>query len=175
MNYTTQSKLRIKSHEGSGRPKRKRISSHQLEVLTNIFEQIKTPNHQLREHTAKELNMTNREVQVWFQNRRAKLNRKKAQEKDHFLHWPCNKEHDNKMTLPLYQSSSASSQSSVTSSTSSTLYSQVSPQMRPIDILALAAEYVQRCDEEKRLTECAQRLEEERTTNERRKSWRPWD
>ncbi|CEG81021.1 hypothetical protein RMATCC62417_15271 [Rhizopus microsporus] len=62
--------------------------------------------------------------------------------------------------------SSNSSQSSVTSSiasTPTTLYSQIPPQMRPIDILALAAEYVQNCDEEKRLAE------------ERRKSWRPWD
>lgn len=82
MNYTNQSKLRIKSHEGnkveikknpslfiiaflaSIRPKRKRITPNQLEVLTSIFERTKTPNYQLREHTAKELNMTNREVQV---------------------------------------------------------------------------------------------------------------
>ena len=56
------------------------------------------------------------------------------------------------------------SQSSVTSSNASTptLYPQLLPHMRPIDILALAAEYVQRCDEEKRLTE------------ETRRTWRPW-
>ncbi|RCH83617.1 hypothetical protein CU097_000363, partial [Rhizopus azygosporus] len=89
---------------------------------------------------------------VWFQNRRAKLNRKKAQEKEYFFHWSSNysKEH--------YQATPTTS-----ASTPTTLYSQIPPQMRPIDILALAAEYVQNCDEEKRLAE------------ERRKSWRPWD
>lgn len=67
--------------------------------------------------------------------------------------------------MPFGDEHTYDSQSSVTSSNSSTptLYPQLSPHMRPIDILALAAEYVQRCDEEKRLTE------------ERRKCWRPWD
>lgn len=94
---------------------------------------------------------------VWFQNRRAKLNRKRAQEKNtgQFYHWPSyNKEHEHS------SSASSSSQSSVTSSPT-TLYSQISPQMRPIDILALAAEYVQRCDEEEKRSEG--------------KLWRPWD
>jgi hypothetical protein len=56
------------------------------------------------------------------------------------------------------------SQSSTTSSNSSTptLYPQTLPHMRPIDILALAAEYVQRCDEEQQLAE------------EKRANWRPW-
>ncbi|ORE08864.1 hypothetical protein BCV72DRAFT_224447 [Rhizopus microsporus var. microsporus] len=176
MGYSNQQKLKIKSHEANNRPKRKRITPSQLEVLTSIFERIKTPNYQLREMTARELNMTNREVQVWFQNRRAKLNRKKAQEKEYFFHWSSNysKEHyqatpttsGNNSSTSSTSNSSNSSQSSVTSSiasTPTTLYSQIPPQMRPIDILALAAEYVQNCDEEKRLSE------------ERRKSWRPWD
>lgn len=188
----------IMIHIANNRPKRKRITPNQLEVLTSIFERIKTPNYQLREMTARELNMTNREVQVinkeckaknfnnffslsnkvWFQNRRAKLNRKKAQEKEYFFHWSSNYSKEHYQATPTTSgnnsssssgstsNSSNSSQSSVTSSivsTPTTLYSQIPPQMRPIDILALAAEYVQNCDEEKRLAE------------ERKKSWRPWD
>ncbi|KAF1803040.1 homeobox domain-containing protein [Mucor lusitanicus] len=148
-------RLRIKSHEVVNKPKRKRITPYQLTVLSDLFASTDTPNYQLRENTASKLNMTNREVQVWFQNRRAKVNRNRLQEqKKHDPFMPFGEEH-----------STYDSQSSVTSSNSSTptLYPQLSPQMRAIDILALAAEYVQRCDEEKRLTE------------ERRKCWRPWD
>ncbi|KAI8968357.1 homeobox domain-containing protein, partial [Mycotypha africana] len=62
------------------RPKRKRITPDQLHILTELFQQTDTPNHDLREKIAKKLNMTNREVQVWFQNRRAKVNRLRLQQ-----------------------------------------------------------------------------------------------
>ncbi|KAJ2219949.1 hypothetical protein IWW45_009219, partial [Coemansia sp. RSA 485] len=55
--------------------KRKRITPEQLKELTSIFEKTDTPTHDIREELSKKLNMTNREVQVWFQNRRAKYNR----------------------------------------------------------------------------------------------------
>lgn len=62
----------IMIHIANNRPKRKRITPNQLEVLTSIFERIKTPNYQLREMTARELNMTNREVQVIYKECKAK-------------------------------------------------------------------------------------------------------
>ncbi|KAI8641850.1 hypothetical protein BD408DRAFT_483169 [Parasitella parasitica] len=219
-------RLRIKSHEVVNKPKRKRITPYQFTILSDLFASTDTPNYQLRENTASKLNMTNREVQVWFQNRRAKVNRGRLQEQrrhDPFIYPICwtpppdqqqqqqqqqqpqqhqHHHHYPPLYHPHHNPSLASaqaeqqqskhqhpvevdhklmntsfnkmsfgeeqtydSQSSVTSSNSSTptLYPQLSPHMRPIDILALAAEYVQRCDEEKRLTE------------ERRKCWRPWD
>ncbi|CAG8508043.1 113_t:CDS:2, partial [Dentiscutata heterogama] len=60
--------------------KRKRITQEQLADLVAMFEQTDTPSYDVREKLAKKLNMTNREVQVWFQNRRAKANRAKANE-----------------------------------------------------------------------------------------------
>ncbi|KAJ1767310.1 hypothetical protein LPJ77_003793 [Coemansia sp. RSA 2523] len=55
--------------------KRKRITPEQLKELTAVFENSDTPTHDIREELSKKLCMTNREVQVWFQNRRAKFNR----------------------------------------------------------------------------------------------------
>ncbi|KAJ2722093.1 hypothetical protein GGI07_003535 [Coemansia sp. Benny D115] len=55
--------------------KRKRITPEQLKELTAVFACTDTPTHDVREELSKKLEMTNREVQVWFQNRRAKYNR----------------------------------------------------------------------------------------------------
>ncbi|KAJ1848672.1 hypothetical protein LPJ70_000908 [Coemansia sp. RSA 2708] len=55
--------------------KRKRITPEQLKELTAVFDKTDTPTHDIREELSKQLGMTNREVQVWFQNRRAKYNR----------------------------------------------------------------------------------------------------
>ncbi|GAA5814683.1 hypothetical protein MFLAVUS_008182 [Mucor flavus] len=57
--------------------KRKRISPAQYNRLMEIFDQTDTPSSEIRENLAHELEMTKREVQVWFQNRRAKMNRTK--------------------------------------------------------------------------------------------------
>lgn len=47
------------------RPKRKKITQEQLEHLVSIFEQVHTPEFELRETMGKQIGMTNREVQVW--------------------------------------------------------------------------------------------------------------
>lgn len=57
------------------KPKRKRIPHEKLVKLQQLFETTDTPSYEVREQLAVKLDMTNREVQVWFQNRRAKLNR----------------------------------------------------------------------------------------------------
>lgn len=54
----------IKYHLAISKPKRKRITPYQLNVLMELFKKNDTPNYQLREATAQKLNMTNREVQV---------------------------------------------------------------------------------------------------------------
>ncbi|KAM0755770.1 hypothetical protein T439DRAFT_320480 [Meredithblackwellia eburnea MCA 4105] len=60
------------------KPKRKRITPEQLEALTGLFEQTDSPSFDVRESMGARLGMSNREVQVWFQNRRAKMNRMKV-------------------------------------------------------------------------------------------------
>ncbi|RKP37132.1 homeobox domain-containing protein, partial [Dimargaris cristalligena] len=54
---------------------RRKVSDEQLVLLVEVFDQTDTPNHEIRENLSKKLGMTNRDVQVWFQNRRAKVNR----------------------------------------------------------------------------------------------------
>lgn len=48
----------------NGRPKRKRITPHQLESLLDLFQQTDTPSYEQRERLASRLGMSNREVQV---------------------------------------------------------------------------------------------------------------
>jgi hypothetical protein len=53
--------------------KRQRATSDQLVTLEVEFEKNPTPTAIVRERIAQDINMTERSVQIWFQNRRAKI------------------------------------------------------------------------------------------------------
>eukprot|EP01102_Stenamoeba_stenopodia_P006398 TRINITY_DN1752_c0_g1_i1.p1 TRINITY_DN1752_c0_g1~~TRINITY_DN1752_c0_g1_i1.p1 ORF type:complete len:306 (-),score=77.44 TRINITY_DN1752_c0_g1_i1:217-1134(-) len=55
------------------RKKRKRVTEEQLTVLETIFATDKMPDQKLRLQLAQRLGMSSRRVQIWFQNKRAKL------------------------------------------------------------------------------------------------------
>jgi len=55
--------------------KRQRTSPDQLAILEQIFTTDKMPNQQTRVHLADQLGMSSRRVQIWFQNKRAKVKR----------------------------------------------------------------------------------------------------
>ncbi|KAL0080893.1 hypothetical protein J3Q64DRAFT_1607791, partial [Phycomyces blakesleeanus] len=53
--------------------KRKRASAPQLAVLNRVFSQTYFPSTELRIDLGKQLNMSPRTVQIWFQNKRQAL------------------------------------------------------------------------------------------------------
>lgn len=59
--------------ESDRKPKRCKISRQQLNTLINSFEEEPLPNFEQRQAIAKQLGMTPRSVQIWFQNRRQRL------------------------------------------------------------------------------------------------------
>ncbi|KAJ2745453.1 hypothetical protein GGI20_002160 [Coemansia sp. BCRC 34301] len=50
--------------------KRKRANAHQLDVLNKVFSKTSFPSTELRNRLARDLGMTPRTVQIWFQNKR---------------------------------------------------------------------------------------------------------
>jgi hypothetical protein len=60
------------------KPKRKRATSGQLRVLNNVFASTFFPSTELRIALGKELNMSPRTVQIWFQNKRQSWRATKA-------------------------------------------------------------------------------------------------
>jgi hypothetical protein len=56
--------------------RRPRATPEQLELLEKTFRMTSTPNARLREELGKRLSMTERSIQIWFQNKRAKLKSK---------------------------------------------------------------------------------------------------
>ncbi|KAF9414897.1 hypothetical protein BGZ94_000242 [Podila epigama] len=59
--------------------KRTRASAEQLAILEDTFLTNQSPNSKVREILAKKVKMTERSIQIWFQNRRAKV--KQAQKR----------------------------------------------------------------------------------------------
>lgn len=59
--------------------RRHRTSAEQLRILEMTYAGNKVPNQELRKDLALQLGMTTRRVQIWFQNKRAKEKRVKAQ------------------------------------------------------------------------------------------------
>ncbi|TPX48955.1 hypothetical protein SeLEV6574_g01745 [Synchytrium endobioticum] len=64
------------------KPPRKRTTPEQLNELCAVFETTRSPSFEVREALSQRLAMTNREVQIWFQNRRAKVLRERLQSQD---------------------------------------------------------------------------------------------
>ncbi|KAI8991491.1 homeobox domain-containing protein, partial [Mycotypha africana] len=52
---------------------RTRASPEQLAILERTFAVNPSPNHRIREQLSHELGMSERSIQIWFQNRRAKV------------------------------------------------------------------------------------------------------
>ncbi|KAI8884145.1 homeobox-domain-containing protein, partial [Backusella circina FSU 941] len=65
--------------------KRTRTTPQQLEILEKSFTVNPSPNHRIREQLSLQLGMPERSIQIWFQNRRAKVKnqaKRSAQMKD---------------------------------------------------------------------------------------------
>jgi hypothetical protein len=55
--------------------KRRRLLPQETEFLIHVFEQCPRPSTQVRDYLAARLGMSARNIQIWFQNRRAKVKR----------------------------------------------------------------------------------------------------
>ena len=64
-----------KSERSSLKKRRQRVNKEQLDVLEQYFTRDRMPSQQIRMELAKQLGMSTRRVQIWFQNKRAKLKR----------------------------------------------------------------------------------------------------
>jgi len=72
----------------SNKKKRQRTSPDQLAILEQIFQTDKMPSQQTRVQLADQLGMSSRRVQIWFQNKRAKVKRGLGKSSDGFQP-PC--------------------------------------------------------------------------------------
>lgn len=89
--YSARKESEGKNPRGGSRaakPKRKykkprqrhRTDDSQLKRLEEVYQYDSNPNHEMRVELAKESGMSTRQIQVWFQNRRAKTRRDAARE-----------------------------------------------------------------------------------------------
>jgi len=104
--------------------KRQRTSPDQLAILETIFQTDKMPSQQTRVQLADQLGMSSRRVQIWFQNKRAKV--KRGQSKSEVPSPPLN---DSRDSLASSSGSSEPSSPVVPESipSSSTVLSLLSP------------------------------------------------
>jgi hypothetical protein len=65
--------------------RRRRLAPEETRILNQVFDKNPKPSSQVRAQLAQQLNMTSRAVQIWFQNRRAKLKRDTAEMTFHDL------------------------------------------------------------------------------------------
>ncbi|KAG0173768.1 hypothetical protein DFQ28_011241 [Apophysomyces sp. BC1034] len=61
------------------KPKRRRANAIQLEVLNRVFERTFFPSTQTRAELGRQLGMSPRTVQIWFQNRRQAIRMRERQ------------------------------------------------------------------------------------------------
>ncbi|CAI2172609.1 6236_t:CDS:2 [Funneliformis geosporum] len=62
--------------------RRRRLTEEETSVLNNVFENEQKPDAATRAQLAQQLNMSSRAIQVWFQNRRAKVKRDMLESKN---------------------------------------------------------------------------------------------
>jgi len=112
--------------------KRQRTSPDQLAILEQIFQTDKMPNQQTRVQLSGQLGMSSRRVQIWFQNKRAKVKRSVSKNDDGECPSPSSE-------LSLNQSSSSMSPPSSPSSPSDLLAdeSPLSPSLSPASVSPL--------------------------------------
>ncbi|KAI8339015.1 homeobox domain-containing protein [Chlamydoabsidia padenii] len=60
-------------HDDPHSKKRTRVTPTQLAILEDTFSVSATPDSKMRKHLAQKLQMPERSIQIWFQNRRAKV------------------------------------------------------------------------------------------------------
>jgi hypothetical protein len=112
--------------------KRQRTSPDQLAILEQIFQTDKMPSQQTRVHLADQLGMSSRRVQIWFQNKRAKVKRGLGKSSEGFQQPPMSPhlDIDRDGCTPLSSSSCLSEPSSPLVPDSSFLGSPSSPPSR---------------------------------------------
>ena len=112
-------------------------------------------------------------MKVWFQNRRAKVNRSRIQEQEDIATKRVKFNYWSTTTTPA-ATRATSNCSSLTSSPSLLPHDLIfHPDVTPIDILATAAAYVQKWDENEQQQK---KLKEQQVAilEPKKKSWRPW-
>ncbi|NXR09108.1 ANF1 protein, partial [Semnornis frantzii] len=68
-----------------GRRPRTAFTRNQIEVLEDVFKVNSYPGIDIREELARKLDLDEDRIQIWFQNRRAKLKRKRSHRESQFL------------------------------------------------------------------------------------------
>jgi len=125
--------------EGEGKNKRKRKTPKQLAVLESEFAKNPMPNKDIRERLGLTLGLTSRQVQIWFQNRRAKVKHnggRIAKKKDLA---PEMVDHINSLKRSVDGISSEMEEDNLSSSTDSALEGIATPQQHVVITISYVA------------------------------------